>query len=100
MRACVCICLSICLSVCLSVCLSLFKKYYELQGGVVLSHKRRAWLDNVVLKHQSSALVPIFDPRPGKAIIPTLVDMPIPSPGMPYVICVYVYMCMCMCMSA
>lgn len=53
---------------------------------MVLAHKRRAWLDNVVLKHQSSALVPIFDPRPGKAIIPTLVDMPIPSPGM----CVYI----------
>ena len=56
----------------------------------MLSHKRRAWLDNVVLKHQSSALVPIFDPRPGKAIIPTLVDMPIPSPGMPYVYCLCV----------
>ena len=54
---------------------------------MVLAHKRRAWLDNVVLKHQSSALVPIFDPRPGKAIIPTLVDMPIPSPGV-CVLCV------------
>ena len=61
----------------------------------MLSHKRRAWLDNVVLKHQSSALVPIFDPRPGKAIIPTLVDMPIPSPGM----CVCVCVCVCVYVS-
>ena len=65
----------------------------------MLSHKRRAWLDNVVLKHQSSALVPIFDPRPGKAIIPTLVDMPIPSPGMPYV-CMFVSVCMYIYISA
>ena len=62
---------------------------------MVLAHKRRTWLDNVVLKHQSSALVPIFDPRPGKAIIPTLVDMPIPSPGMSVGVCVCVCVCMC-----
>jgi len=63
----------------------------------VLSHKRRAWLDNVMLKRQSSALVPIFDPRPGKAIIPTLVDMPIPTPGMCFClfVCVSVFLFVC-----
>ena len=41
----------------------------------------RAWDDEYVLKRQFSALIPAFDPRPGRTNINQTQDFPIPSPG-------------------
>ncbi|XP_070578126.1 E3 ubiquitin-protein ligase HECTD1-like isoform X5 [Ptychodera flava] len=49
---------------------------YEARGG-----RRRTWDDEYVLKRQFSALVPAFDPRPGRTNVQQTVDVEIPSPG-------------------
>lgn len=45
------------------------------------SGKRRAWDDEFVLKRQFSALIPAFDPRPGRTNINQTTDLEIPPPG-------------------
>lgn len=43
--------------------------------------KRRSWDDEFVLKRQFSALIPAFDPRPGRTNIHQTSDLEIPPPG-------------------
>uniref|UniRef100_A0A1A8P4P0 E3 ubiquitin-protein ligase n=1 Tax=Nothobranchius rachovii TaxID=451742 RepID=A0A1A8P4P0_9TELE len=50
---------------------------YETKGG-----RRRTWDDDFVLKRQFSALVPAFDPRPGRTNVQQTTDLEIPSPGL------------------
>ncbi|XP_051170118.1 E3 ubiquitin-protein ligase HECTD1 isoform X4 [Leptopilina boulardi] len=45
------------------------------------STKRRAWDDEFVLKRQFSALIPAFDPRPGRTNINQTTDLDVPQPG-------------------
>lgn len=42
---------------------------------------RRSWDDDYVLKRQFSALIPAFDPRPGRPNINQTQDFDIPAPG-------------------
>ncbi|CAJ0931840.1 unnamed protein product [Ranitomeya imitator] len=49
---------------------------YETKGG-----RRRTWDDDYVLKRQFSALVPAFDPRPGRTNVQQTTDLEIPAPG-------------------
>uniref|UniRef100_A0A8C5CSD8 E3 ubiquitin-protein ligase n=1 Tax=Gadus morhua TaxID=8049 RepID=A0A8C5CSD8_GADMO len=51
---------------------------YETKGG-----RRRMWDDDFVLKRQFSALVPAFDPRPGRTNVQQTTDLDIPPPGTP-----------------
>lgn len=39
------------------------------------SSKRRAWDDEFVLKRQFSALIPAFDPRPGRTNINQVINV-------------------------
>lgn len=48
----------------------------ETRGG-----RRRTWDDEHVIKRQFSALVPAFDPRPGRTNIAQTQDIIIPAPG-------------------
>ena len=48
----------------------------ESRGG-----RRRTWDDEHVIKRQFSALVPAFDPRPGRTNIAQTQDIIIPSRG-------------------
>uniref|UniRef100_A0A1A7X551 E3 ubiquitin-protein ligase n=1 Tax=Iconisemion striatum TaxID=60296 RepID=A0A1A7X551_9TELE len=50
---------------------------YETKGG-----RRRTWDDDFVLKRQFSALVPAFDPRPGRTNVQQTTDLEIPPPGL------------------
>ena len=43
--------------------------------------KRRSWDDEFVLKRQFSALIPAFDPRPGRTNVHQTSDLEIPPPG-------------------
>lgn len=45
------------------------------------SGKRRSWDDEYVLKRQFSALIPAFDPRPGRTNVNQTTDLEIPAPG-------------------
>lgn len=45
------------------------------------SGKRRSWDDEYVLKRQFSALIPAFDPRPGRTNVNQTTDLEIPPPG-------------------
>ncbi|KAL5281151.1 HECTD1 family protein [Megaselia abdita] len=49
-----------------------------LGGG---SGKRKSWDDDFVLKRQFSALIPAFDPRPGRTNVNQTSDLEIPPPG-------------------
>lgn len=49
---------------------------YELRNG-----KRRSWDDEYVLKRQFTALIPAFDPRPGRTNINQTTDLEISPPG-------------------
>lgn len=62
-----------------SLLLPLFQEEeeYETKGG-----RRRTWDDDYVLKRQFSALVPAFDPRPGRTNVQQTTDLEIPPPGM------------------
>ncbi|KAJ8045570.1 E3 ubiquitin-protein ligase HECTD1 [Holothuria leucospilota] len=44
---------------------------------------RKAWDDEHVLRRQFSALVPAFDPRPGRTNVQQTTDLDIPAPGTP-----------------
>lgn len=43
--------------------------------------RRKTWDDEYVLKRQFSALIPAFDPRPGRSNVPQTQDFEIPAPG-------------------
>ncbi|KAL0267404.1 UNVERIFIED_CONTAM: hypothetical protein PYX00_009683 [Menopon gallinae] len=43
--------------------------------------KRRSWDDEYILKRQFSALIPAFDPRPGRPNVNQTTDLEIPPPG-------------------
>lgn len=43
--------------------------------------KRSSWDDEFVLKRQFKALIPAFDPRPGRTNVNQTVDLEIPPPG-------------------
>lgn len=43
--------------------------------------KRRSWDDEFVLKRQFSALIPAFDPRPGRTNVNQTTDLEVPPPG-------------------
>ena len=43
--------------------------------------RRRMWDDEYVLKRQFSALVPAFDPRPGRTNVQQTQDVEVPAPG-------------------
>lgn len=43
--------------------------------------RRKTWDDEYVLKRQFSALIPAFDPRPGRSNVAQTQDFEIPSPG-------------------
>lgn len=47
----------------------------------VTNTKRRSWDDEFVLKRQFSALIPAFDPRPGRTNVNQTSDLEIPPPG-------------------
>ncbi|XP_044733919.1 E3 ubiquitin-protein ligase HECTD1 isoform X2 [Chrysoperla carnea] len=49
---------------------------YETRSG-----KRRSWDDEFVLRRSFSALIPAFDPRPGRTNVNQTTDLEIPSPG-------------------
>ncbi|XP_052768700.1 E3 ubiquitin-protein ligase HECTD1-like isoform X1 [Mya arenaria] len=48
----------------------------ELRG-----ERRKTWDDEFVLKRQFSALIPAFDPRPGRTNVNQIEDIAIPEPG-------------------
>ena len=54
---------------------------YDLVRGS--GSRRRAWDDEYVLKRQFSALIPAFDPRPGRTNVNQTQDFSIPPPGKP-----------------
>lgn len=49
---------------------------YDLRGS-----RRRTWDDEFVLKRQFSALIPAFDPRPGRTNVNQTQDFEITPPG-------------------
>jgi len=52
---------------------------YENKAGS--TQGRRAWDDEFVLKRQFLALIPAFDPRPGRTNVNQTQDYSIPAPG-------------------
>lgn len=49
--------------------------------AAIVTTKRRSWDDEYVLKRQFSALIPAFDPRPGRTNVNQTSDLDVPSPG-------------------
>lgn len=45
------------------------------------SERKKTWDDEYVLKRQFSALIPAFDPRPGRTNVNQIEDIEIPPPG-------------------
>lgn len=52
-----------------------------LENRLVAAGKRKSWDDEYVLKRQFSALIPAFDPRPGRTNVNQTTDIDIPQPG-------------------
>lgn len=52
-----------------------------LENRLVAAGKRKSWDDEFVLKRQFSALIPAFDPRPGRTNVNQTSDLEIPAPG-------------------
>lgn len=52
-----------------------------LENRLVAAGKRKSWDDEFVLKRQFSALIPAFDPRPGRTNVNQTSDLEIPPPG-------------------
>ncbi|XP_075923722.1 E3 ubiquitin-protein ligase HECTD1 isoform X2 [Petromyzon marinus] len=61
-----------------------FEEVMEEEEYEVRSGRRRMWDDDFVLKRQFSALVPAFDPRPGRTNVQQTTDLEIPPPGTPH----------------
>ncbi|XP_031338883.1 E3 ubiquitin-protein ligase HECTD1 isoform X7 [Photinus pyralis] len=55
--------------------------FMEEEGYECRSGKRRSWDDEYVLKRQFSALIPAFDPRPGRTNVNQTTDLEVPPPG-------------------
>ncbi|XP_044749275.1 E3 ubiquitin-protein ligase Ufd4 isoform X2 [Coccinella septempunctata] len=55
--------------------------FMEEDGFEARPTKRRSWDDEFVLKRQFSALIPAFDPRPGRTNVNQTTDFEIPPPG-------------------
>lgn len=53
----------------------------SLENRLVAAGKRKSWDDEFVLKRQFSALIPAFDPRPGRTNVNQTSDLEIPAPG-------------------
>lgn len=65
-------------------CLPLQEEEFDGEQPVVceLSDQRRSsWDDDFVLKRQFCALVPAFDPRPGRTNVNQTQDFDVPPPG-------------------
>lgn len=52
-----------------------------LESRLAAAGKRKSWDDEFVLKRQFSALIPAFDPRPGRVNVNQTSDLDIPAPG-------------------
>lgn len=52
-----------------------------LENRLAAAGKRKSWDDEFVIKRQFSALIPAFDPRPGRTNVNQTSDLEIPSPG-------------------
>ncbi|XP_053697436.1 E3 ubiquitin-protein ligase Ufd4 isoform X2 [Sabethes cyaneus] len=52
-----------------------------LENRLAAAGKRKSWDDEFVLKRQFSALIPAFDPRPGRTNVNQTSDLDIPPPG-------------------
>ncbi|XP_065095254.1 E3 ubiquitin-protein ligase Ufd4 isoform X2 [Ochlerotatus camptorhynchus] len=52
-----------------------------LENRLAAAGKRKSWDDEFVLKRQFSALIPAFDPRPGRTNVNQTSDLEIPAPG-------------------
>lgn len=52
-----------------------------LENRLVSAGKRKSWDDEYVLKRTFSALIPAFDPRPGRTNVNQTSDIDIPAPG-------------------
>ncbi|XP_038107081.1 E3 ubiquitin-protein ligase Ufd4 isoform X3 [Culex quinquefasciatus] len=52
-----------------------------LENRLAAAGKRKSWDDEFVLKRQFSALIPAFDPRPGRTNVNQTSDLDIPAPG-------------------
>lgn len=52
-----------------------------LENRLAAAGKRKSWDDDFVLKRQFSALIPAFDPRPGRTNVNQTSDLEIPQPG-------------------
>ncbi|XP_074030515.1 ubiquitin fusion-degradation 4-like isoform X2 [Leptinotarsa decemlineata] len=55
--------------------------FMEDEGFETRPAKRRSWDDEFVLKRQFSALIPAFDPRPGRTNVNQTTDLEVPPPG-------------------
>lgn len=53
----------------------------SLENRLVAAGKRKSWDDEYVLKRQFSALIPAFDPRPGRTNVNQTTDLDIPNPN-------------------
>ena len=62
-------------------CSSAHSISHTLNRGGGNTARRRGWDDDFVIKRQFSALIPAFDPRPGKPNLPQTQDVEIPPPG-------------------
>lgn len=58
-----------------------FEEVTEEEGFENRNTNRRSWDDEFVLKRQFSALIPAFDPRPGRTNVNQTSDLDIPLPG-------------------
>lgn len=52
-----------------------------IENRLISAGKRKSWDDEYVLKRSFSALIPAFDPRPGRTNVNQTSDIEIPSPG-------------------
>lgn len=52
-----------------------------IENRLISAGKRKSWDDEYVLKRSFSALIPAFDPRPGRTNVNQTTDIDIPSPG-------------------
>ena len=55
--------------------------YFQEEELETRGERRKTWDDEYVLKRQFSALIPAFDPRPGRSNVPQTQDFEIPPPG-------------------
>ncbi|XP_067136429.1 E3 ubiquitin-protein ligase HECTD1 isoform X3 [Centruroides vittatus] len=58
-----------------------YEDVMEEDRGELRNGKRRSWDDDFTLKRQFSALIPTFDPRPGRTNVNQTTDLEIPPPG-------------------